>query len=130
MHFELFTHSTTFCGLRVVLLGLYNGQRIDGTSVNDLVAYSREDADEKSFVRVLLLNGRIQGAILIGDSTLAVSRLSRLRAIVEATQTISIGLAPFRVFVPNFLNPTQIVQRLMPMRALLVALLLLLVLCG
>ena len=39
--FELFSHVTRFAGLKVVLLGLYNGQKLDAEPEADLVSYSR-----------------------------------------------------------------------------------------
>ena len=39
--FELFSHATRFAGLKVVLLGLYNGQKLDAEPESDLVSYSR-----------------------------------------------------------------------------------------
>jgi NAD(P)H-nitrite reductase large subunit len=59
--FELFTHCTRFLGLRVVLLGRFNGQGLDA----EAIMYSR--VDESSFVRVLLAAGRLRGAVLIGN---------------------------------------------------------------
>jgi hypothetical protein len=38
---ELFTHATRFCGKKVVLLGLYNGQRLDDEPDEDIVTYTR-----------------------------------------------------------------------------------------
>ncbi|KAF5841479.1 hypothetical protein DUNSADRAFT_12644 [Dunaliella salina] len=65
---ELFTHATRFFGLKVVLLGLYNGQRLDKEPSEDIQIYIRQldgDGDSHddgpSFVRVLLLRGRMQG---------------------------------------------------------------------
>ena len=43
MAFELFSHVTRFLGRTVVLLGLYNGQRLEGEPAEDLVSYSRVD---------------------------------------------------------------------------------------
>lgn len=40
-NFELFTHVTRFMGLKVVLLGLYNGQTIPESEADNLVSYSR-----------------------------------------------------------------------------------------
>ncbi|KAL3142259.1 hypothetical protein ABBQ38_002601 [Trebouxia sp. C0009 RCD-2024] len=40
-NFELFTHVTCFCGMKVVLLGLYNRQGLQETSAEDTVSYSR-----------------------------------------------------------------------------------------
>ena len=39
--FELFTHATHFMGQKVVLLGLYNGQRLENEPESDIVMYSR-----------------------------------------------------------------------------------------
>jgi hypothetical protein len=81
----------------VVLLGLYNGQRLEGEAREDVLLLSRlhhqqgcEHAEQQqvqqqeaelrgrssssescSFVRVLLLRGRVQGAVLIGDIEMA-----------------------------------------------------------
>lgn len=41
MAFELFTHATRFMGHKVVLLGLYNGQRLEAEDPRDVVTYSR-----------------------------------------------------------------------------------------
>ena len=43
MAFELFSHVTRFLGRKVVLLGLYNGQRLEGEPAEDLINYSRVD---------------------------------------------------------------------------------------
>lgn len=40
-NFELFTHITQFCGRKVVLLGLYNGQGLQHEPDDDMVTYSR-----------------------------------------------------------------------------------------
>lgn len=40
-NFELFTHVTRFCGMKVVLLGLYNGQGLQGEPAEHMVSYSR-----------------------------------------------------------------------------------------
>lgn len=39
--FELFTHVTRFLGMKVVLLGLYNGQKIPESEAGNLISYSR-----------------------------------------------------------------------------------------
>ena len=62
-----------FLGKRVVLLGLYNGQRLDAEPASDIVTYSRaldERTPASTFVRALLLRGRVRGAVLIGDTGL------------------------------------------------------------
>lgn len=68
-----FTHVTRFLGRRVVLLGLYNGQKLQQQPEGDVVMYSRvldADSPDATFVRVLLLRGRMQGAVLIGETEL------------------------------------------------------------
>ena len=55
--------------MQVVLLGLYNGQRLENEPESDFVSYSRvTEEDDRTFVRVLLLRGRVQGAVLIGET--------------------------------------------------------------
>lgn len=72
-NFELFTHITRFCGQKVVLLGLYNGQKHDCKNKEDMISYSRSDdpwelGGNACFIRVLLYQGKMQGAVLIGDT--------------------------------------------------------------
>ena len=70
-NFELFTHTTTFFGQKVILLGLYNGQKMEHEPEGDLVMYTRSEYDpEPVFIRVLLLRGKMMGAVLIGDTGL------------------------------------------------------------
>lgn len=76
--------------VQVVLLGLYNGQRLQHEPAEDMVTYSRvgdaehggggccrvhapraaSDPSGRTFVRVLLLRGRMQGAVMIGETQL------------------------------------------------------------
>jgi NAD(P)H-nitrite reductase large subunit len=68
-----FTHVTRFLGRKVVLLGLYNGQKLQQQQSADVVMYSRvlgEGTPAATFVRVLLLRGKMQGAVLIGETDL------------------------------------------------------------
>ena len=60
--FELFSHVTRFCGQKVVLLGLYNGQCLNAEPPEDIVTYARTlgSKGSSSFARVLLLRGRLQ----------------------------------------------------------------------
>ena len=74
-NFELFTHVTQFFGLKVVLLGAYNAQKLDDEPAEDVATYQRERVDEdnpsaSTYVRVLLLRGKMKGAVLIGDTDL------------------------------------------------------------
>ncbi|GLI69045.1 hypothetical protein VaNZ11_013587, partial [Volvox africanus] len=73
-NFELFTHVTRFLGTKVVFLGLYNGQRLEHEPAKDIQLFSRvaraADGSGSTFVRVLMLRGRMQGAVLIGETEL------------------------------------------------------------
>ena len=64
--FELFTHATKFFGFKVILLGLFNGQGLD---VNDYEVLLRVTKG-KEYVKVILKEGRMQGAILVGETDL------------------------------------------------------------
>eukprot|EP00890_Picochlorum_soloecismus_P004543 jgi/Picsp_1/508/NSC_00506-R1_pyridine nucleotide-disulfide oxidoreductase domain-containing protein 1-like len=72
MAFEMFSHVTYFLGKRVILLGLYNGQGLESVQEDRIRLYSRvsEDTCGKTFVRVLLVDGRVRGAVCIGDTGL------------------------------------------------------------
>ncbi|CAK1578205.1 unnamed protein product [Parnassius mnemosyne] len=63
--FELFTHCTTLFGYRVVLLGKYNGQGLG----NDYEILLRTTPNVE-YIKFVLQNGRLQGAILIGETNL------------------------------------------------------------
>ena len=56
----------------MVLLGLYNGQNLDAEPASAVVSYEREAGvgADATFVRVLLVRGRMQGAVLLGDTGL------------------------------------------------------------
>lgn len=61
--FELFTHVTNFFGYKVVLLGLFNGQKLDG----DYSCQLRVTPGVE-YIKLVMKDGRLQGAILIGDN--------------------------------------------------------------
>lgn len=63
--FELFTHVTKFFGYKVVLLGLYNGQKLDN---NYEILLRMTQGTE--YIKLILENGKMQGAVLIGDTDL------------------------------------------------------------
>ena len=69
-NYELFAHATRFFGVKVILLGLYNAQKLDAEPASDLVSYSRRDDVTNTFARVLLLRGVMVGAALLGDTDL------------------------------------------------------------
>ncbi|KAG2442571.1 hypothetical protein HXX76_002656 [Chlamydomonas incerta] len=97
-NFELFTHVTRFLGSKVVLLGLYNGQRLEQEPVEDVRLYSREgeaeDGSGPTFVRVLLLRGRLQGAVLVGETGLE-----------EALENLILDGLDLSPFGPEILDP-------------------------
>jgi hypothetical protein len=69
--FDLFTHCTRFLGQQVILLGRYNGQGLEHVA-SGMCSYSRvtppgPGGEGGDFVRVLLLHGRLRGAVLIGE---------------------------------------------------------------
>ncbi|XP_017056726.1 pyridine nucleotide-disulfide oxidoreductase domain-containing protein 1 isoform X2 [Drosophila ficusphila] len=64
--FELFGHVTKLFGYPVVLLGRFNGQDL-GKDYEILVRCTRN----KEYIKFVLQNGRLRGAILIGNSDLA-----------------------------------------------------------
>lgn len=63
--FELFTHATTFFGYKICLLGAYNCQKLEG-DYEFLVRYT----EGLEYIKLVMMNGRVQGAILIGETDL------------------------------------------------------------
>ncbi|XP_025196501.1 pyridine nucleotide-disulfide oxidoreductase domain-containing protein 1 isoform X2 [Melanaphis sacchari] len=64
--FELFTHVTSFFGFKVILLGLYNAQGLDKKDCELLVRVT----NGQEYIKLVLQNGRVVGAMLIGDTDL------------------------------------------------------------
>ncbi|KAJ8945460.1 hypothetical protein NQ314_009212 [Rhamnusium bicolor] len=63
--FEIFAHSTKLFGYKVILLGLFNGQKL-GTNYEILLRMTKGH----EYVKFVLENNRLQGAVLIGDTDL------------------------------------------------------------
>lgn len=63
--FEMFGHSTKLFGYKVILLGLYNGQKL-GSNYEILLRMTKN----KEYIKFVLEDNKLQGAILIGDSDL------------------------------------------------------------
>ncbi|XP_059086232.1 pyridine nucleotide-disulfide oxidoreductase domain-containing protein 1-like [Tigriopus californicus] len=63
--FEMFTHVTKFFGYKVVLLGLFNGQTLN----NEYEILLRITKGQE-YVKTILKDGRMHGAILIGETDL------------------------------------------------------------
>lgn len=63
--FELFTHVTTFFGYKVIFLGKFNGSGVEKPwHLLMRVTNGRE------YIKLIVRDGRIQGAVLIGDTNL------------------------------------------------------------
>ena len=65
--FEVFTHATKFFGFKVVLLGLFNGQTM---TVHDYEVLLRVTKGKEYVKAVMSKEGRMQGAVLIGETDL------------------------------------------------------------
>nr|BAN20931.1 conserved hypothetical protein [Riptortus pedestris] len=63
--FELFSHVTNFFGFKVILLGLFNGQ-----GLNNEYEILLRVTKSSEYVKLILKDGRMQGAVLIGDTDL------------------------------------------------------------
>jgi len=63
--FELFAHMTSFFRFKVVLLGKFNGQ-----GLNDDYEILLRMTKGEEYVKVIVQNGRMMGAVLIGDTDL------------------------------------------------------------
>ena len=63
--FEMFAHMTKFFGFKVILLGKY-----DARGLGDDYQLLLRCTDGVEFVKVVIHNGRVYGALLIGDTEL------------------------------------------------------------
>jgi hypothetical protein len=68
INFEIFSHITNFFGQKVILLGKYDGRGLGIESVDYKVMMRVKPGD--SYVKVVLRNGRVVGALLIGETDL------------------------------------------------------------
>ncbi|KAG6803660.1 pyridine nucleotide-disulfide oxidoreductase domain-containing protein 1 [Apis mellifera caucasica] len=87
--FELFTHVTKFFGYKVVLLGLYNGQKLD----NNYEVLLRTTKGEE-YIKLILKNGKMQGAVLIGDTNLE-----------EMCENLILNQLDLSIYGEDLLNP-------------------------
>eukprot|EP01132_Coremiostelium_polycephalum_P008419 gene8419-10338_t len=90
--FELFAHVTKFFGFKVIMLGLYNGQTLDLSNEN-IKIYKRAELGEE-FVRIILKDGKLQGALLIGDTDLE-----------ETFENLILNQIDLSTFGEDILNP-------------------------
>lgn len=63
-NFDVFTHVTSFFGYKVILIGRFKGQQMEGYKILLKVE------EGKQFVKLIIKDGRVKGAILIGDTGL------------------------------------------------------------
>lgn len=87
--FELFTHVTKFFGYKVVLLGLYNGQKLDN-NYEILLRMTKG----KEYIKLVLEDGKMQGAVLIGDTDLE-----------EMCENLILNQLDLSVYGEDLLNP-------------------------
>lgn len=87
--FEFFTHVTKFFGYKVVLLGLYNGQKLD--NCYDIILRMTKGIE---YVKLVLKDGKMQGAVLIGDTDLE-----------EMCENLILNQLDLTVYGEDLLNP-------------------------
>lgn len=87
--FELFGHVTQLFGYQLVLLGKYNGQGL-GTDYEALLRMTRD----QEYIKYVLVNGRLQGAILIGETGLE-----------ETTENLILNQLDLSPYGDDVLNP-------------------------
>ncbi|CDF37338.1 unnamed protein product [Chondrus crispus] len=64
LDFDVFAHATQFFNKKVVLLGRYNAQ---GVKDDYRMVESGGERGDDHYIRVVLVNGRVRGAILVGE---------------------------------------------------------------
>lgn len=87
--FELFGHVTQLFGYQVVLLGKYNGQGL-GCNYEALIRMT----PDKEYIKYILVDGRLQGAILIGETGLE-----------ETTENLILNQLDVSLYGDDLLNP-------------------------
>lgn len=87
--FELFGHVTQLFGYQLVLLGKYNGQGL-GTNYEVLLRMTKD----KEYIKYVLVDGKLQGAILIGETGLE-----------ETTENLILNQLDLTPYGDDILNP-------------------------
>jgi NAD(P)H-nitrite reductase large subunit len=90
--FDVFAHATQFFGLDVALLGRFNGQGL-GERDRDFSVILRCEPGRR-FAKLVLVRGRVVGAVLIGDCGLAVGLCARYPPLSRARL---LSLSPARL---------------------------------
>uniref|UniRef100_A0A0R3RKN2 Pyridine nucleotide-disulfide oxidoreductase domain-containing protein 1 n=1 Tax=Elaeophora elaphi TaxID=1147741 RepID=A0A0R3RKN2_9BILA len=63
--FEMFTHVTSFFGFKVIFLGRFNGEGVE-KPFHVLLRIT----NDVEYVKLIIANGRVQGAVLVGETDL------------------------------------------------------------
>ncbi|KAG7175640.1 Pyridine nucleotide-disulfide oxidoreductase domain-containing protein 1-like [Homarus americanus] len=87
--FELFSHATKFFGYKVILLGLFNGQRLEG-KYEILLRYTKG----MEYIKCVMVDGRMQGAVLIGETNME-----------ETFENLILNQMDLSVYGEDLLNP-------------------------
>ncbi|KAK2719290.1 hypothetical protein QYM36_004937 [Artemia franciscana] len=86
--FELFAHVTHFFGYKVVLLGLFNGQNLDGYELMVRITPCVE------YIKLVIKDGKIHGAIFIGETDLE-----------ETFENLILNQLDISIYGEDILNP-------------------------
>ncbi|PNF30166.1 Pyridine nucleotide-disulfide oxidoreductase domain-containing protein 1 [Cryptotermes secundus] len=87
--FELFSHVTRFFGFKVVLLGIYNGQTLDG-QYEVLLRVTKGT----EYIKLVMKDGKMQGAVLIGETDLE-----------EMCENLILNQLDLSIYGEDLLNP-------------------------
>lgn len=87
--FELFSHATKFFGHKVILLGLFNGQRLDG-KYEILLRFTQG----MEYIKCVMVDGKMQGAVLIGETDME-----------ETFENLILNQMDLSVYGEDLLNP-------------------------
>ncbi|KZC09569.1 PREDICTED: pyridine nucleotide-disulfide oxidoreductase domain-containing protein 1 [Dufourea novaeangliae] len=87
--FEIFTHVTKFFDYKVVLIGLYNGQKL-----NNKYEILLRMTKGKEYIKLILEDGKMQGAVLIGDTDLE-----------ETCENLILNQLDLSIYGEDLLNP-------------------------
>eukprot|EP00126_Sphaerothecum_destruens_P010556 Sdes_comp20773_c0_seq1m16805 len=90
-YFYLFTHTTHFFGQPVILLGLYECQGLDRSRCS----FQIRKTSSKEFIKLVIHDSRIKGAILVGDGC----------HLAETLENIILNQSDIRGFQKFFLDP-------------------------
>ncbi|XP_047116793.1 pyridine nucleotide-disulfide oxidoreductase domain-containing protein 1 [Schistocerca piceifrons] len=87
--FELFSHVTKFFGYKVILLGLFNGQKLN-SDYELLVRVTKGN----EYIKLVIKDGKVHGAVLIGETDLE-----------EMCENLILNQLDVSVYGEDLLNP-------------------------